>query len=74
MKYFVAVFVALFFSVAIAFLMSNGSGGLKRMTTLSGIYTVCQPGGYNVVCFADKGSPQGGIFCIPLSDVGGECR
>lgn len=41
----------------------NGAGGLRRMVTLSGIYTVADPGGYPVVCFVDKGSRA--MDCIP---------
>jgi hypothetical protein len=52
---------------------STGSGGFKRMMTLTGVYAVCKPGGYDAVCFLDADSVQGGLSCLPLSAVGGEC-
>lgn len=51
-----------------------GSGGFKRMVTLTGVYAVCRPGGYDVVCFLDADSKQGGLACVPLSLAGGDCR
>jgi len=51
-----------------------GAGGFKRMVTLTGVYAVCKPGGYEAVCFLDADSKQGGLSCLPLSAVGGECR
>lgn len=52
----------------------TGSGGFKRMVTISGIYSVCRPDHYDVVCFLDADSKDGGMFCMPLSLVGGECK
>jgi hypothetical protein len=49
----------------------SGDGGMKRMTTISGVYAVCTPGGYQVVCFMEKGNS--GIDCMPLMDAGGVC-
>lgn len=54
--------------------MAMGSGGFKRMVTLTGVYAVCRPAGYEVVCFLDADSPDGGMYCLPLSAVGGECK
>lgn len=51
-----------------------GSGGFKRMTTITGIYSVCRPDKYEVVCFLDADSKDGGLFCMPLSIAGGECK
>lgn len=59
---------------AVTFMIAHfmiGTGGLKRMFTLSGMYAVCKPGGYDVVCFSGKGND--GISCLPLSAVGGKC-
>lgn len=50
-----------------------GSGGFKRMVTLTGVYAVCKPGGYDAVCFLDADSHQGGLSCLPLASVGGAC-
>lgn len=44
-----------------------GTGGLRRMVTLTGVYPVCRPGGYEVVCFLDADSKEGGLFCMSLS-------
>lgn len=68
---------AIFFTLClggIAFLSGCGDGALKRHVTLSGLYTVCKPDGYPVVCFLDADGKQGGLFCMPLSAVGGECK
>jgi hypothetical protein len=51
-----------------------GDGAFGRITTVAGLYTVCKPDGYPVVCFLDADSNQGGLFCMPLSQVGGECK
>lgn len=51
-----------------------GAGGFKRMVTLTGIYGICKPGGYEAVCFLDADSKDGGLSCLPLAQVGGECR
>lgn len=53
---------------------SLGSGSFKRMVTISGVYAVCRPAHYDVVCFLDADSKEGGMFCMPLSSVGGECK
>jgi hypothetical protein len=51
-----------------------GAGALKRHITLSGVYSVCKPDGYDVVCFLDADGKEGGMFCMPLSTVGGKCK
>lgn len=51
-----------------------GEGALKRHITLSGIYSICKPDGYEVVCFLDADGKDGGMFCLPLSQVGGKCK
>jgi hypothetical protein len=51
-----------------------GSGAFKRHFTLSGIYSICKPDGYDVVCFLDADGREGGMFCTPLSQLGGNCR
>lgn len=56
------------------FLAACGDGALKRHLTLSGIYSVCRPDGYPVVCFMDADGKNGGLFCMPLSEVGGTCK
>ncbi len=48
-----------------------GAGGFKRMTTLTGIYAVCKPNGYDAICFLDADSKDGGLSCIPYA---GECH
>jgi hypothetical protein len=47
----------------------TGAGSFKRLVTISGIYPVCKPGGYNVVCFLDADSRQDGPSCLPLEDI-----
>ena len=54
-------------------LTACGDGALKRQFTYKGIYSVCKPDGYPVVCFADADGKDGGLFCMPLSEVGGKC-
>ena len=44
------------------------------MVTLTGVYSVCRPDGYDVVCFLDADGKDGGMFCMPLTQVGGSCR
>lgn len=48
-----------------------GAGGFKRMVTLTGIYAVCKPQGYDAICFLDADSKEGGLSCIAYT---GECR
>ena len=55
-------------------LASCGDGAIKRHITMSGVYSVCKPDGYDVVCFLDADGQDGGLFCMPLSQVGGKCK
>lgn len=57
------------FFVIMAIAQMSGAGGIERITTLSGVYSVCKPDGYPAVCFADKSG--GGFSCVPYS---GECK
>lgn len=52
----------------------TGAGGFKRMVTLSGVYSICRPDGYDAVCFLDADGKDGGMYCMPLSQVGGGCK
>lgn len=61
-----------FFSLWFFFL--RGDGGFKRMITITGVYAVCKPSGYEVVCFLDSASDAGGLSCLPLSESGGKCQ
>lgn len=61
-------------SLSLLTLTGCGDGALKRKLTVSGVYSVCKPDGYPVVCFLDADGKDGGMFCMPLSEVGGECR
>lgn len=51
-----------------------GAGSFRRMVTITGIYSICRPDKYDVVCFLDADGKEGGMFCMPLSLVGGECK
>ncbi len=55
-------------------LAACGDGAFKRQFTMKGIYSVCKPDGYDVVCFADADGKEGGLFCMPLSQAGGKCK
>ncbi len=57
----------------LALLAGCGDGALKRQFTLAGVYSICKPDGYPVVCFADADGKDGGLYCMPLSEVGGKC-
>ncbi len=56
------------------FFFLRGEGGLTRMTSFTGIYAICKPKGYDVVCFGDTAGKDGGVACVPLKDAGGVCR
>jgi hypothetical protein len=58
---------------SLALLAGCGDGALKRQFTVGGVYSICKPDGYPVVCFADADGKDGGLFCMPLKDVGGKC-
>lgn len=75
MKWYIAGFVLLLFTVGLFFARDMiGAGAFKRMVTVSGVYAICRPAHYDVVCFLDADSKEGGMFCMPLSTVGGECK
>ena len=57
--------------IAGAMFFMSGAGSLQRSLTIGGLYTVCKPKGYDIVCIGDK---SGGLFCLPLKDAGGSCR
>ena len=59
--------------LAILLLEGCGDGAFKRQFTMKGLYSICKPDGYPVVCFADADGKDGGLFCMPLSEVGGKC-
>ena len=73
MKY-AAIGLLLSLAAAWAVVAVTGDGSFKRMVTLSGVYSVCRPDGYDVVCFLDADGKEGGLFCMALSEAGGECR
>lgn len=56
----------------LALYLMTGAGSLQRRLTLSGIYAVCRPSGYGAVCFVDKAG--GGMSCLPIEQVGGQCK
>lgn len=62
------------FGLVVVLLVSGcGDGAFKRQFTMKGLYSVCKPDGYPVVCFADADGKEGGLFCLPLSEAGGKC-
>ena len=69
----ILITLAIFALIPIAYVLTTGSGGFKRMVTLSGIYAVCKPEKYPVVCFMDADGKEGGLFCMKLEDAGGKC-
>lgn len=70
----VAVIVVVLIGYGAKFYFFNGSGAFERMVTHTGVYAVCKPKGYPVVCFLDADSKDGGLFCLPLSQVGDQCQ
>lgn len=72
----IAVIAALaFVALTIGGLIAvSGDGAFRRMVTISGIYSICKPDGYDVVCFLDSDGKDGGMFCLPLSQAGGSCK
>jgi hypothetical protein len=66
-KFAIGTTIALFlFWVLITF---TGDGAYKRAVTLSGVYTILRPDGFDVVCFADSDGKDGGLFCIPCESA-----
>lgn len=74
MKYWIGGGFLILVLIGLGFWSTLGDGGLKRMVTMSGIYAVCKPGGYDAVCFLDADSREGGLSCLPLAQIGGECK
>lgn len=68
------ILFVIFTVITVWFAFLRGSGGMTRMTSVFGIYAVCQPRGYDVVCFGDTAGHDGGVSCVPLSMVGGKCH
>jgi hypothetical protein len=60
--------------LGLGFLAAMGPGAISRNITLGGLYSVCKPGGYDVVCFGDKAGKDGGVSCVPLQLAGGKCQ
>lgn len=73
LKFFGIAIGGLFLIVGYGFYLTMGAGGLKRMVTITGIYSICKPDGYEVVCFLDADGKEGGLFCLPLANIGGKC-
>ncbi len=65
--------IAAICGVGLLTLAACGDGALKRQFTVAGVYSICKPDGYPVVCFADADGKEGGLFCLPLSEAGGKC-
>ncbi|WP_435018537.1 hypothetical protein TA3x_000514 [Tundrisphaera sp. TA3] len=75
MKLALIAFVAIISLVAVLSLsLSIGDGGFRRMVTITGVYSICRPDGYDAVCFVDADGKDGGLFCMPLSQLGNECK
>ena len=70
MKYKIIVgFLLTLVMLGITLPLLMGNGGWKRKVTLSGVYSVCKPDNYDVVCFLDADSKDGGLSCLPLSQI-----
>ncbi len=67
----IACIIGVILIIGLVMFSMMGAGGFKRMTTLTGIYAVCRPNGYDAICFLDADSKDGGLSCIPYA---GECR
>lgn len=75
MKLWIILIILTIISIGvISIIEMTGAGGFERMVKISGIYSICRPDKYDVVCFLDADSKDGGMFCMPLSAVGGECK
>lgn len=73
MKRVLIGFFVLLALVCGGFYLTLGAGGLERKMTLSGVYAVRKPGGYDAICFLDADSKEGGLSCLPLSQVCSDC-
>lgn len=74
MKIVIASIIGLALGLVWLAFIVMGEGALKRHITFSGIYSICRPDGYDVVCFLDADGKEGGMFCLPLNQVGGQCK
>lgn len=70
-----AAILILFFGLAVfGIKMVAGAGAFKRHIVMTGVYSICRPDGYPVVCFLDADGKDGGMFCLPLSLIGNKCK
>lgn len=75
MKRFIMVGIIVVIMVVLIVIFSiTGEGSFKRLVTISGVYSICKPDGYEVVCFLDADGKEGGMFCVPLANAGGACK
>lgn len=63
------VIVVVVASILWIFIGMVGPGGFQRKMTLSGVFVVERPDGYDAACFGDADSKQGGLSCIPCSQI-----
>lgn len=70
----ILVFIVIVLMAGIVGYMMVGAGGFKRTFTIAGIYAICKPEGYDVVCFLDSAGRDGGVSCVSLTLAGGACR
>ncbi len=61
------IILIIFIVIFVTAVIFNGDGGFKEMTTISGIYAVEKPQGYEVVCFVKKSS--GEIDCLTIKEI-----
>jgi hypothetical protein len=71
---YAAIVLAIVLLIGLTLYFIMGEGALKRHLTISGVYSVCKPDGYDVVCFLDADGKEGGMSCLPLSAAGGKCQ
>jgi len=72
----ILIFITLLLLIGLSTLwLTLGSGTITKLTTISGVYAVCKPEGYNVVCFGIARNSET-LSCIPLSQAtkNGECK
>lgn len=69
MKALIAALMFVFGTAMIVLVINSvtGAGSFKRMLKVSGVYSVSKPDGYDVVCFLDADSRNGGLSCLPLA-------
>lgn len=59
--------------IILCFYTMIGPGWFSRITTLSGVYVVVRPDGYDAACFGDSGHRDGGLSCLPCSQIN-DCK